>query len=257
LASLHSSSLLDFFIRNLCRLDREVKKFTIRNISDWFRTEIDRIDISTGAGLPWMNAAMLDEGTNALKETAGRNGFRKNNERVHMTGKVMLTVLFSALLVPATGMADETTIKERFQPEAPGHKFGDRETTIDAFGTLRWAEGTDVSDGRLGVGVGVNHFFNYYLGASAETGVDKLDWPNHVDFSVIGRYPIEKWSLAPYGFLGFGRVFHDTPQWTFHFGIGVDYRLNPKTGLFTDLRETEADVSRNSTLWRFGIRFAF
>ena len=173
-----------------------------------------------------------------------------------MICKAIFTILVSALFIPAPNIAAQTIV-QRFQAELAGNKFGPRETTFDLFGSFSVAEDRDFTEGRLGIGVGVNHFFNSYIGAGLDTGVDKFDWPNHFNGSVIFRYPIEKWSLAPYLFTGFGRQFHDVSQWTYHIGGGFDYRLNPKTGLFTDIGATVPDVSRDFMLWRVGVRFRF
>jgi len=171
-----------------------------------------------------------------------------------MFGKMIMTVSCSLLLLPAAGNATNLWT-EYFHTESGGRTFGARETTLDVFGSLNIPDNRDFFEGRLGIGVGVNHFFTPWLGIGADTGVDKFDWPNHFNGSVMFRYPIEKWHLAPYFFTGVGRQFHDVSQWTWHFGGGVDYRLNQKTGLFADLRETMPDVSRDFMLWRFGVRF--
>jgi len=175
-----------------------------------------------------------------------------------MIRKLILTVSCSLLLLP-TGFAFDplNSVTQRFRIDSRGNKFGATETTLDLFGTMNVPSNHDFFDGRLGVGVGVNHYFTPWLGVGADTGVDKFDWPNHFNGSLQLRYPIEKWSLAPYFMTGFGRQFHDVSQWSFFFGGGVDYRLNQKTGLFVDVRQTMPDVSRDFMLWRFGARLRF
>jgi hypothetical protein len=173
-----------------------------------------------------------------------------------MMCKPMVTLLFSAMLLPTSNLI-AGNLMQRFDPQPAGNKFGPRETTLDIFGSYAVAENRDFSGGRLGIGVGANHFFNSYLGAGIDTGVDKFDWPNHINGSVILRYPIEKWSLAPYVFTGFGRQFHDISQWTYHIAGGLDYRLNQRTGVFTDIGATIPETSRDFMLWRMGVRFRF
>jgi hypothetical protein len=173
-----------------------------------------------------------------------------------MIRKVILTVSCSILLLPTTGITSQFW-SEHFHTESGGYKFGATETTLDVFGSMNVPDNRGFFDGRLGMGVGVNHFFTPWFGVGADTGIDKIDWPNHFNGSFVLRYPIEKWSLAPYFFTGFGRQFHDVSQWTYHFGGGVDYRLNQKTGLFVDLRETLPETSRDFMLWRFGVRLRF
>ena len=56
---------------------------------------------------------------------------------------------------------------------------------------------------------------------------------------------------------GFGRQFHDTAQWTYHIAGGFDYRLNQRTGVFTDIGATITETSHDFMLWRMGVRFRF
>jgi hypothetical protein len=170
--------------------------------------------------------------------------------------KSMVTLLFSAMLLPASNLTAGTLL-QRFDPQPAGNKFGSRETTFDIFGSYAVAEHRDFSSGRLGIGVGANHFFTPFMGIGLDTGVEKFDWPNHINGSFILRYPIEKWSLAPYIFTGFGRQFHDTAQWTYHIAGGFDYRLNQRTGVFTDIGATIPETSHDFMLWRMGVRFRF
>ena len=90
-----------------------------------------------------------------------------------------------------------------------------------------------------------------------DTRFESFDWPNHFNGSLIARYPVGQGSWAPYGFGGFGRQFHNTTQWTGHFGGGVDYRLNQSTGLFMDIRRTFTEKTQDATLLRFGVRMKF
>lgn len=174
-----------------------------------------------------------------------------------MTRTTIMILLLSVLLLSPTGRAS-ANLGKLFQLDPPGDKFDSREPSWDTFGSLNVGDNRNFFEGRLGVGLGVNYFLTRYLGAGLDTSIEKFDWPNHLNGSLIGRYPIEKWSLAPYAFVGFGRQFHDDPaQWMFHIGGGLDYRLNPKTGVFVDVRQTMPDVSRDFVLWRLGVRFKF
>src|SRR5205085_6483595 len=116
-----------------------------------------RLRYSNGA------APELAGNRSSRRKPSAANGFRKTRKGP-MIGKTILTVLFSAALVPATGLAGES-LSQRFQSEPAGGKFPAQETTLDAFGSLKVPEHKDMFDGRLGIGIGVNHFFTTYFGA--------------------------------------------------------------------------------------------
>jgi hypothetical protein len=131
-----------------------------------------------------------------------------------------------------------------------GNYFPAHEWQLDAYGTVR-------DNWHLGVGVGANYFFTQWLGAGVETRMEKVDWPNQINASLFARYPIEQWRLAPYAFGGGGRQYRDGAQWMGHIGGGVDYRLKPGVGLFSDVRENFPEKNSDYVLWRFGLRLCF
>lgn len=135
--------------------------------------------------------------------------------------------------------------------------FNEQEWRFDIAGIYGTKDRSDFSDNAGGLGVGVNYFVTRYLGAGVDTYMDDFDFPNHVDFSALARYPLENLSLAPYGFVGFGRQFRDVAQWTSHIGVGAEYRINHVTGFFVDVRYIFAGESSDLALWRFGVRFGF
>ena len=157
--------------------------------------------------------------------------------------KIVLSAATLILLQVANAVADTAAT-------AGGPYFQSGERQLDLYGT-------STDKGHLGIGVGANYFFNSWWGAGLETRVEKFDWPNQISANLFARYPVEKWRLAPYAYGGCGRQFHDTSQWLFHIGGGVDYRLNGTTGLFVDVRETFPETSKDYTLWRFGVRLRF
>jgi hypothetical protein len=147
---------------------------------------------------------------------------------------------------------------DRFEYSSDASKFAEEEFSVDFFGLWASRDRDDFDeDDTLGTGAGVNYFFVPYLGVSAETYVDEFDVPNHVDGSIVFRFPVDRYSFAPYAFAGGGRQFHDEPQWTAHVGGGVEFRLNPHTGLFTDVRGIFPDKSDDLTMVRFGVRLVF
>lgn len=164
----------------------------------------------------------------------------------------------SGLMLLIVQAAVSGPLENSFDYQEATHKFEAKEFSLDLFGVgaTRDRENFDDND-TIGIGAGVNYYFTRYFGASAETYIDDWDLPNHIDFSALARYPIEKWSLAPYVLLGFGRQFHDDPQWTGHIGGGAEFRLNRMTGVFVDVRGVFPEDSPNLAMWRFGVRLKF
>lgn len=135
--------------------------------------------------------------------------------------------------------------------------FSAQELNYEAFGTWGSHDREDFDDSEIGIGVGVNYFFTENFGVGADTYVEDIDLPNHLDLSLIGRLPLSAVPLAPYAFAGFGRQWSDVSQWTGHLGLGVEYRWKSKTGIFLDFREVFADKSKDISLFRLGVRCGF
>ncbi|HYG23034.1 MAG TPA: hypothetical protein VEH04_09645 [Verrucomicrobiae bacterium] len=148
----------------------------------------------------------------------------------------------------------------RFEYQASSDAFRAGETQLDMFGLYATSDRDNFSEDTWGLGIGGNYFVTDQLGFGLDTYVADVDWPKHIEASVIGRYPLyERYhlSMAPYGFVGIGRQFFDKGQWTGHIGGGVEYRLNHSTGVFLDLRGVFADQSKDFMVWRFGVRLVF
>jgi len=154
-----------------------------------------------------------------------------------------LILLLNAATAPADTMAPFANVRGETC-------FAAHEPTLDIYGTVR-------DNWHLGIGAGANYFLTPWLGGGVETRFEKFDWPNEMSASLIARYPLEQWRLAPYAYGGGGRQFRDGAQWLAHIGIGLDYRVWPRIGLFGDVRETFAEKSRNFALWRLGVRLRF
>lgn len=154
---------------------------------------------------------------------------------------------------------------ERFR-YTTDEKFRANELTFDLFASYGRGHGhfNDFFDqtlehGTWGGGVGANYFFTKYLGVGADVFMhaNGNEFIDHTSLGVIGRFPIERISLAPYAFGGAGRNFDPIDEWTAHAGIGLEWRLNPHTGIFADGRYVWPDKSGDFSLLRAGLRFAF
>ncbi len=140
--------------------------------------------------------------------------------------------------------------------------FRAHELSLDLFGTYTAPQNGKINDG-FGGGGGVNYFFNKWFGVGVEGGAydggNTADTVSYASGSLIARYPIEAWHLAPYGFVGGGWHWgSDHIDGAIGYaGLGVEYRFTPHIGLFTDGRYVLGDSSNDYGLARVGIRYAF
>lgn len=153
------------------------------------------------------------------------------------------------------------------EPVPESDKYNAKEVSIDLFGSAslgqgvlnNWSSDRIEDDGRLGAGLGMNYFHtvNFGLGLEAysENTAGSLFDAASVNF--LGRLPLGKWGLAPYGFGGIGYHFehHDTKF--LQGGAGCEYRFNNKFGAFADVRYVFTDGTPNHSLGRLGIRVCF
>jgi hypothetical protein len=168
--------------------------------------------------------------------------------------------------------------KEYKQVETPTC-FSDHEWQADVFGAYQVGNGPDhagpIHDHGWGGGVAVNYFFMRYLGLSAEgtwlQGHDNRAADNDskstqfqsATGSLIFRYPIDKWCLAPYAFIGGGATMDGSAWAVGHVGVGVEYRIVPnKLGVFVDGRwnyygDRYGHDVQNNFLIRAGTRLVF
>ncbi len=195
--------------------------------------------------------------------------------------KTAISVL-SCVALSATTFAGTSVVssKEMKQPVAPATCFNDTELQADVFGAYAITKGGQGGalngDHGWGGGVGVNYFFQRYIGVGVEgywldsttgpgrwktdrtasgTFVDQngktrqvtgsiSSWENGaggalqaVAGSLLLRLPMDQYCLAPYIFAGGGGNFDGTNSGSAHWGGGLEYRAIPhKLGIFTDAR---------------------
>jgi hypothetical protein len=129
--------------------------------------------------------------------------------------------------------------------------------SYDLYGSWGTRDREDFDNGQAGFGAGINYFFTPHFGVSAETYIEEIDLPNHLDLSAIARWPLSGRPIAPYAFAGFGRQWEDVSQWTLHLGIGLEYSWSTRVNAFVDGRAIWADESSDLGLFRLGLRFRF
>lgn len=170
--------------------------------------------------------------------------------------KTLLPLLSSAVLLINIGTAradDFWTDRFNFSPH--GATFAPNELSLDLFGETASRDRNNSDHRAWGPGAAGNYFFTQNFGAGAEIYGDAFNKPYLLNIMGEARYPIESLSLAPYAFAGVGRQWTYAAQWLGHIGGGVEYRFNPKTGVFVDARHVFAGQDYN--LVRFGFRLLF
>jgi hypothetical protein len=146
-------------------------------------------------------------------------------------------------------------------------KFTANELSLDLFGSYEHAEEkishlgiTDIKHhGTWGGGVGVNYFFAPFFGIMGDINIGD-NGGNFVDQAMgagVIRIPIEPIGLAPYVFGGGGRGFDPHWEWLAQVGVGLEWRLNPVTGIFTDARYIFSQKDDDRVLFRAGLRLVF
>ena len=170
--------------------------------------------------------------------------------------------------------------KEYKQVEKPAC-FSDKEIQLDVFGAYQDGHAQQhagpIKDHGWGGGVAVNYFFARYFGLSAEgswleghdnAGASGREGSKSTQFqsvtgSLIFRYPIDAWCLAPYVFTGGGATIDGGATAVYHIGVGLEYRIVPnKIGIFADGRwnyygDKDGHDVQNNFLFRAGARLVF
>jgi hypothetical protein len=145
--------------------------------------------------------------------------------------------------------------------------FKAHETSFDVFGTVsvgQWTienvSGDRIRDnGRLGMGLGLNHFFteNIGVGADAYTESAGHSFVDSASGNMIFRFPFEKARVAPYVYGGGGRLFDPDELWIGQVGGGIDVRFTPRIGMFLDGRYVFTENAPDIGLFRLGLRLVF
>ena len=166
--------------------------------------------------------------------------------------------------------------------EQPG-PFSDAEIHLDLFGAYQDGKAPDhagpIKDHAWGGGAAVSYFFTKYFGLSLEgswldghANASRLARRNYdspetqsqnVDGNLVFRYPIDRWTIAPYIFLGGGAALGSGSWAVGDVGTGIEYRIIPnKFGVFTDGRwnyygDRYGHDTQNNFMVRVGTRLVF
>lgn len=187
-------------------------------------------------------------------------------------------IVFAATMVAASGLAQTAHIWQdsggwwdsHFAYDQNAARYNAEELSLDLFGSYLNPErrfnqlfDTNIRHGFWGGGAGLNYFFTRELGIGTDFNISsKPDDINLVDNwvgNLYARLPLGNSGLAPYIFGGGGRAMSPIYQWTYGGGVGLEYRFNPTTGIFSDARFLWGDKGTiyDNLVIRAGLRFVF
>jgi len=135
------------------------------------------------------------------------------------------------------GEGGPQTVKAADTIVIPDALFRAKEWQLDTFGTARVEDLSNLSEARLGAGVGLNYFPWRAAGFGLEargqgTGGIFID---HTAASVIGRFPIDKLRLAPSIKLGTDYDLN-TRDFSIFAAVGAELRLTRRFGFGAEVR---------------------
>jgi hypothetical protein len=122
---------------------------------------------------------------------------------------------------------------------------------------------TSIRHGFWGGGAGLNYFFTRVFGLGADFNIsskpEDLNLVDQVTGDVLFRLPISDTGIAPYVIGSGGRAISPRYDWVYGGGVGMEFRFNPITGVFSDARFLWANraTEDNRLLIRAGIRLTF
>jgi len=146
--------------------------------------------------------------------------------------------------------------------------FTASELSLDLFGSYVAGEEhlndlfkTNIKHGTWGGGVGLNYFITREIGIGGDInmGANGGKFVDQALGSLVLRWPFDPTGWAPYIFGGGGRGFDPHWEWLADLGIGVEYRVNPVTGIFVDTRYIWhlQEGSFDRIFFRAGLRVVF
>jgi len=157
-----------------------------------------------------------------------------------------------------------------FESHYQGPLYSSQEVSLDLFASYINPEGefhdlfeTSIRNGFWGGGAGVNYFFTRELGIGGDFNMsskpDDLALVDQATGNLIFRIPIGNTGLAPYAIGSGGRAISPRWDWVYGGGVGMEFRFNPTTGIFSDARFLLANHSDdpNRLLIRTGVRITF
>ena len=177
-----------------------------------------------------------------------------------MKSRYWIVIVVGLVSLAIKSVSAQSSWDKRFRVEPEGaNVFPGNQLALDLFGTYADRDRFGRSVDRGGGGAGLDYFFNRYFGIGADSYLEEWRWPYRVNGNAIVRLPLQGRvaGLAPYAIGGGGREFKYAPQYTWDVGGGMEFKINPYTGVFADARRVFPDKTDDYTLVRAGLRFGF
>ena len=182
--------------------------------------------------------------------------------------KKWIATAAAAILVVTGAKADDSWLNTRLcYGSGGGMIFNANEFSLDLFGTYQAAErhflawpNTEIKHGNWGGGVGGNYYFTRYLGFGVDAAAlaGTATFVDHVGGNILFRIPIDQIHLAPYAFGGGGYGWNPSPRYFADVGVGLEFRFNPKVGIFGDARYIWREgTAPDACAIRTGLRMVF
>lgn len=182
-----------------------------------------------------------------------------------------LSLLAAVLMTASVSFAGQAVSSKKVVVAPSDCRFHANEWQIDA-STVGMA-GVYGGQGKQGLGgnLGVNYFFNKYLGIGIDNSVGSVRNAGNTGFSglqavdslqadLLLRYPICSWNLAPYAMVGGGATWGPASQGDLNVGGGVEWRFMNNVGFFADCRwlyGNNGSALLTAAMPRVGVRLSF
>src|SRR5438874_1634707 len=115
-------------------------------------------------------------------------------------GGTLSGVAQTVVTTTTTGQSSSTSYwGDRFRYDRTSTTlYNANELSLDLFGTYATRDKVGNSGANWGGGLGVNYFFNRYIGIGADSYLEEWRWPYRVNGNAMIRFPIDQIGLAPY-----------------------------------------------------------
>lgn len=181
------------------------------------------------------------------------------NKLMKLTAYKTLGLAGTLALAALPALADHNTPEDSL--------FRAHETSLDLFGSVSVGQETinhiskdRVRDnGRVGAGIGLNYFFDRYVGIGGDAYTENAghSFVDSASANLILRIPIDSIHLAPYAYGGGGYEFDARELWFGQAGAGVELRFTKKFGIFADARYVFTEGAKDYGVGRVGLRLSF